>query len=149
MLEELKSTMGSVEGPRRYGQGSQSSPRNVHGYEKMTPLEKSNKAGSQDSLDRSLQRRVPVNRKQRLLLENIGESRQVWFQMRRHGSKKQVEAWLQLALENSTWKEDRKSPEESLRRQYLQLFQECCYHDAEFVDEEMQKRKRQAAEQEC
>ena len=141
--------MGSMEGPRRYGQGSPSSPRNVHGYEKMTPLEKANKAGSQDSLDRSLQRRVPVNRKQRLMLENIGESRHVWFQMRRHGSKKQVEAWLQLALENSTWKEDRKSPEESLRRQYLQLFQECCYHDAEFVDEEMQKRKRQAAEQEC
>lgn len=138
---ETSSTMEGAEGVRRYGPRSETSPRNIHGYDKMTPLQKAGKAQGEDSLNRSRQRRATLNRRQREMLEELGESRHVWYQMRRHGSKKQVEEWLQLALEHSTWKEDKKTAYESLRRQYLQLFQECCYHDADFVDEEMQRRR--------
>ena len=47
------------------------------------------------------------------ILEVIGESRHVCYQMRRHGTPQQVEAWLSLAKQHSAWTTDRQSDEES------------------------------------
>ena len=133
---------------RRYGPGSDTAPsqarpkaQNQHGYQTMSAREKAEKSQSQESVDRSVRRRADMNSRQRRLCEDIGESRHVWYQMRRHGSPKQVEEWLRLAGEHSTWMLDRDTPEESLRRQYVQLFQECRHYDPSFLDEEMRRRR--------
>ena len=145
--------MDTVESTRRYGPGSEQTanesqkgtgkgvPKNMHGYQAMSAREKAAQAQSQASLDRSIKRRAELTRRQRGLLEDLGESRHVWYQLRRHGSPAQVERWLKLAQEHSTWLQERQSEAESLRRQYLDLFQACRYYDAEFEDDEMKKRR--------
>ena len=118
---------------------------NRHGYDKMTPLQLVAEAQKPVSTNRSINRRSKfLTPHQMDLLKQLGESRHVWFGLRRHGAKKQVEAWLEAAVTQSSWLTERESDEETLRKEYLRLFQEIQYYEPDFVHDEMQRRRADA-----
>lgn len=71
----------------------------------------------------------------------LGESRALYFALRRHGTTEQVYTWLQRMLDRSDWKNRRDDEDEVLRKDYLRLWQECKHYDPNFVDQEMKRRQ--------
>ena len=119
---------------------------NVHGYGRMPPSDILSLARGQDSYNRSVQRRVEMTKPQKAQIGAIGESRSLWYALRRHGTKAQCEEWLRILHGNSTWLDDRESDDEVLRRQYLHLWEAVRSFDSEFVDAEMRRRQGRAAD---
>ncbi len=121
---------------------------NRHNYDKMSPLELAAEAQKPTSINRSINRRSKFLTPGQIdLLKQLGESRHVWFQLRRHGTKQHVEEWLKAAVTQSNWLHDRESEEETLRREYLRLYQEIQWYDPDFVHDEMVARRQQGTTQ--
>ncbi|CAK9072089.1 unnamed protein product [Durusdinium trenchii] len=119
---------------------------NLHGYHQMPMQEFMRLANGKDSYDRSMARRAAMDREQKRQVAAIGESRSLWYALRRHGTKQQCEEWLDTIHSHSTWLRDREGENEVLRKQYHVLWDAVRAFDPSFVDTEMRGRQeRQAA----
>ena len=96
---------------------------NAHGYHQMSAADILHLAKGPDSYNRSLQRRAEMTGMQKAQIAAIGESRSLWYALRRHGTKAQCAEWLNILHSNSTWLDDKESDDEILRRQYLHLWE--------------------------
>ena len=114
---------------------------NVHGYHQMSSADILRLAKGQDSYNRSLQRRAEMTRTQKAQIAAIGESRSLWYALRRHGTKAQCAEWLNILHSNSTRLDDKESDDEVLRRQYLHLWEAVRSFEPKFVDDEMKRRQ--------
>jgi hypothetical protein len=87
-----------------------------------------------------------MTRAPKIQIGAIGESRSLWYALRRHRTKAQCTEWLNILHSNSTWSDDKESDDEVLRRQYLHLWEAVRSFEPEFVDAEMKRRQGLAAE---
>lgn len=96
-------------------------PKNIHGFDVMSQRDLEAEARKQESINYSCARRKAMTHTQRHLCAALGESRSLWYALRRHGTEAKVEEWLQIMAKTIRWREQRQSQEEILRREYLHL----------------------------
>ena len=117
-------------------------PKNLHKFDELsTQRQIENAAKNPASVNYSLQRRVSMTDYQKQLCRALGESRSLWYAMRRHGPPEKVEEWLRTMVDCSDYKEIKDTPDEVLRHEYLRLFREVTRYDSRWRDEEMEQRR--------
>ena len=135
----------SVYGPRAKAMATPNKPVvSMHGYSTMAAAELISRASRPESINRSLNRIAEPTAAAKELLRSLGEKVEFWYSLRRHGTVNQCENWLKIMVANSTWRDDRNTEEELLRKEYLRLWTECIHFDASFVDQEMKRRQTEA-----
>ena len=77
------------------------------------------------------------------LVQDLAESPAMWLALRRHLTVADAVTILKILHDHSEWPQVRRMEDELLRREYLKLFDECCYFDPDWIHPEM--RQRQAA----
>ena len=81
----------------------------------------------------------------RELLREIRESPVFWLALRKHLDEADAIFVLEVLQEHSGWKEIKYTKNERLRKEYLRLFDECCFYSRGWRHEEMQQRQRAAS----
>ena len=77
----------------------------------------------------------------RRLLRQLREGFGLWLGLRKHVSEKDAVYILSVLREHSNWHDVKKSVDEDLRKEYLELFDEVKYFDRDWVHTEMKNRQ--------
>ena len=77
----------------------------------------------------------------RRLLRQLREGFGLWLGLRKHVSEKDAVFILSVLREHSNWHDVKKSVNEDLRKEYLELFDEVKYFDRDWVHTEMKNRQ--------
>ena len=96
-----------------------------------------------ESTQKCLDRTCRPPEEARSLLQDLAESPAMWLALRRHLTVADAVTVLKILHDHSEWPQVRRTEDELLRREYLKLFDECCYFDPDWIHPEM--RQQQAA----
>ena len=87
-----------------------------------------------ESLQRSFARVQRPPRAALRLLRDMGEHKSFWFALRRHGDEQVAMRWLAKLHATSNWAEQKFSPSELLRKEYLRLLDCIKAFDPDYQD---------------
>ena len=96
-----------------------------------------------ESTQKCLDRTCRPPEEARSLLQDLAESPAMWLALRRHLTVADAVTILKILHDLSEWPQVRRTEDELLRREYLKLFDKCCYFDPDWIHPEM--RQQQAA----